>query len=270
MTTLDAATVADINALAEYLSDAQLLDFSTSQSVDCIILCASAVLHGAETLFGALSQRPSLTKCLVLCGGIGHSTQLMRDAIEKHPVYSRIISNLQSLPEARMLEMILDEFFDRSRITEAGCKILVEDESTNCGQNASFSRRILDQAGCRAIESCMVIQDPTMMRRTKASFEKIYYDASSPVFIISCPVFVPQVQLSHSGSLTYNTPLEPSALWEQSRFLGLIMGEVPRLRDDENGYGPSGRGFISHVDIPIDVEMAWSRLSKKLETLRRL
>lgn len=163
-----------------------------------------------------------------------------------------------------MLEMILDKFFDRSRITEAGCRILVEDQSTNCGQNASFSRRILDQAGYRAIENCMVVQDPTMMRRTKASFEKVYEDAPSPVSIISCPVFVPQVRLSHSGLLEYNTSVEPSGLWELSRFLGLIMGEVPRLRDDENGYGPSGRGFVSHVDIPIDIEMGWSRLTKKL------
>lgn len=270
MTTFDAAAVADINALAEFLSDAQLLDFSTSQSVDCIVLCASAVLHGAETLFNALSQRPSLTKCLVLCGGIGHSTQLMRDAIEKHPVYSRISDYVQSLPEARILEMILDEFFDRSRITEAGCKVLVEDESTNCGQNASFSRRILDQAGYGAIETCVVVQDPTMMRRTRASFEKVYEDARSSVSIISCHAFVPRVRLSHDGLLEYNTSVEPSRLWEQSRFLGLIMGEIPRLRDDENGYGPRGRDFITHVEVPIDIEMAWSRLTKKLEALRRL
>ena len=37
-------------------------------------------------------------------------------------------------------------------------------------------------------------------------------------------------------------------------------GEVPRLRDDEQGYGPRGRGFIAHVDVPDDVEAAHASL----------
>jgi len=35
------------------------------------------------------------------------------------------------------------------------------------------------------------------------------------------------------------------------------MGEVPRLRDDEQGYGPRGRNFIVHVDFPAEIEAAW-------------
>lgn len=27
-------------------------------------------------------------------------------------------------------------------------------------------------------------------------------------------------------------------------------GEIPRLRDDVNGYGPKGKKFIAHVNIP--------------------
>jgi hypothetical protein len=38
------------------------------------------------------------------------------------------------------------------------------------------------------------------------------------------------------------------------------MGEVPRLRDDRHGYGPAGQGFIAHVDIPENVEKAFSEL----------
>ncbi|MGT9855229.1 YdcF family protein, partial [Citrobacter freundii complex sp. 2025EL-00205] len=40
----------------------------------------------------------------------------------------------------------------------------------------------------------------------------------------------------------------------------LITGELPRLRDDATGYGPCGRDFIAHVDIPQDVEQAWLQL----------
>jgi hypothetical protein len=38
------------------------------------------------------------------------------------------------------------------------------------------------------------------------------------------------------------------------------MGEIPRLRDDKEGYGPRGKGFIVHVDIPDEVEEAWRRV----------
>lgn len=268
MAAFDADTVADINVVANFVSDAQLEDLSSAPPLDCIVLCASAVLYGAEEVFDALSCRPSLTKCLVLCGGIGHSTQLMHDAIKRHPRYSKIAQDVQNLPEARMLEKILDEFFVRSEMTKEGCEILIEDQSTNCGQNASCSRGILDQAGFQGINTCLIVQDPTMMRRTRASFERVYEDATIPVSFINCPGWVPQVRLSRSSLLEYDTVVEPSGLWDQSRFLELIMGEIPRLRDDESGYGPRGKGFISHVDVPCEVELAWSQLVERLKISR--
>lgn len=41
--------------------------------------------------------------------------------------------------------------------------------------------------------------------------------------------------------------------WKESRFLSLVLGEMQRLRNDERGYGPRGRGFIPAVKIPQDV-----------------
>ena len=38
------------------------------------------------------------------------------------------------------------------------------------------------------------------------------------------------------------------------------MGEVPRLRDDGEGYGPRGRGFQAHVDVPAGVVAAYAAL----------
>ncbi|KAJ5375050.1 hypothetical protein N7517_007056 [Penicillium concentricum] len=252
--------IADINLLSGFLSDNQLQNLSTASPVDCIVICASAVLHSTEVLFKTLQQRPSLTRALVLCGGIGHSTELLYDAVKSHSVFSRIADEIQGLPEAKVLERILDEFFDRSLITKEGCQILLEPRSTNCGQNASFSRKVLDEAGFQAPATCIIIQDPTMMLRTRASFEKAYEGIRSPISVISCPVFVPQVQLSLDGVLEYSDILPPSELWSQSRFMDLIMGEIPRLRDDKDGYGPQGRGFIAHVDVPSHIEAAWSRL----------
>ena len=38
------------------------------------------------------------------------------------------------------------------------------------------------------------------------------------------------------------------------------MGEIPRLTDDADGYGPRGKNFIAHVDIPTEVRAAHAAL----------
>ena len=42
----------------------------------------------------------------------------------------------------------------------------------------------------------------------------------------------------------------------------LKMSEIPRLIDDENGYGPRGIGYIAHIDIPEDVKNAFLSLKQ--------
>lgn len=54
----------------------------------------------------------------------------------------------------------------------------------------------------------------------------------------------------------------PEELWQMDRFLDLVTGEIPRLRDDADGYGPQGKAFIPHVDIPPEVEEAYARVRK--------
>lgn len=254
------ASAEDMNLVAEYLGDRRIQDLSSSPSVDCIVICASAILYQAEHLFQVLQDRPSLSKCLVLCGGVGHSTHFMYEAVAQHPRFSQIAQDIHGLPEARVLERILDTFFDRSAITDGGCMILVEDKSTNCGLNASLSRKILDAAGFHNLKTCIIIQDPTMMLRTKASFQKAYEDSLSSPSFISCPIIVPHMQRTEGSGLKYQTLPLGNAWWPLDRFLELIVGEVPRLRDDENGYGPRGKRFIPHVEVPEHVEEAWSRL----------
>lgn len=39
-------------------------------------------------------------------------------------------------------------------------------------------------------------------------------------------------------------------MWEVDQYVQLLMGEIPRLTDDQNGYEQEGKNFISHVDIP--------------------
>ncbi|KAL4741423.1 hypothetical protein BDV11DRAFT_183065 [Aspergillus similis] len=263
-------TVADINFLAGYLSNPQLQleDLPSSPPVDCIVICASMILHQAEALFQALQENPFLTKALVLCGGVGHSTQYIYEAVAQHSRFSSISKDIQRLPEARVLERILDTFFDRAVITSQGCRILIEDRSTNCGENALFNRRVLDDAGLQNLRRCILIQDPTMMRRTVASFQKTYEERTEMPLFLSCPLFVPQVERSVEpvGNLRYT--VSEGGLWPLERFISLILGEIPRLRDDEDGYGPRGRDFIPHVEVPVDIEAAWTRLRASFDTRR--
>ena len=53
------------------------------------------------------------------------------------------------------------------------------------------------------------------------------------------------------------------------RYVSLLLGEIQRLTDDENGYGPKGADFIAHVDIPEGVQAAYRQLSGVYENLIR-
>ena len=39
------------------------------------------------------------------------------------------------------------------------------------------------------------------------------------------------------GTLIYENA--PDGMWDMERYVTLLMGEIPRLTDDKNGYGPN-------------------------------
>lgn len=261
----------DVNLLATFLAhrEVDVESLKTQEPVDCIVICASAVLSQAMQLFHALKSRPSLTKTLVLVGGIGHSTSLIYGAVARHPQYSTIHARIAGLPEAQVLREMLQSFFSLPGHETGGPQVLVEDKSTNCGANAFETRKMLDEAGVTGIKTCIVVQDPTMSLRTVASFEKAFEDLPPlrrPHFL-ACPIVVPEVH-AVDGQLEY--VLDPAAdlraedLWEMKRLCELLVGEITRLKDDENGYGPKGKGFIGHVDVPVETEAAANRVRSSL------
>ncbi|EPE31356.1 hypothetical protein GLAREA_12659 [Glarea lozoyensis ATCC 20868] len=255
-------TTTDINTLSHFLAHPQITSLDTCDPVDCIVICASSVLYQATTLFETLQSRADLTTTLVLCGGIGHSTKLIWEAVARHPIYSAIADQINGIPEARVLELIMKRFYPG---IEGRVKVLVEDQSTNCGANAYECRKVLENAGAEMPKTCVVIQDPTMSLRTHASFVHTFRDLPNPPTFLSCPVFVPRVRNSDLGGeeVVFDVSgVESEELWEMDRFLELLVGEIPRLRDDEGGYGPRGRGFIGHVDVPGEVEGAWGRVRR--------
>ncbi|MGV8984091.1 hypothetical protein [Clostridium sp.] len=95
-----------------------------------------------------------------------------------------------------------------------------------------------------------------MQLRTHASFLK-QWNEEETLFISYSP-FIPQLKVSEKSDGYLNSDIP--GLWAKDRFIDLIMGEIPRLSDDANRYGPKGKGFISHVDIPKEVLNSYQRL----------
>ncbi|KAF6843360.1 duf218 domain protein [Colletotrichum musicola] len=316
-----AALAEAINTLSSFLADekitgvdslnnfSQSLPTSTQQDgpqpVDAIVFCASSVLSLADVVFSAFAEDSDLridmrrtNTVLVLCGGIGHSTPFMYDAVARHPTYPSMHGDVQGEPEARILQLIAERWYG-IRALSAGSEgaimtgndtgrllVVVEDKSTNCGENASKSREILERCGVSAPRSIVVVQDPTMSKRTVATFEKVYSDhGDAAPRVISWPTFTPKVilksespveedkepmdqepmdQIEHLGYDGQDTTTGSHDLWNMKRLVDLLMGEIPRLRDDSNGYGPKGKNFLVHVDIPENVEKAWRYLDSLL------
>ena len=97
-----------------------------------------------------------------------------------------------------------------------------------------------------------------MQRRTLESFKHAWRDEKTK--FISFAPFVPRIG-TRADALCF-TDAAHEDLHSIGHLLELVMGEIPRLRDDEHGYGPRGTGFFGHVDIPKAVEAAFGRLLK--------
>jgi uncharacterized SAM-binding protein YcdF (DUF218 family) len=133
--------------------------------------------------------------------------------------------------------------------------IEVEDQSANCGENAEFTRRHLRgqqaDAGQRVQSktTLLLVQDPTMQRRTHASFVRAFSGTGTELISFAPPIGTPP--------------------WSKQRYISLVLGELRRLHDTPEGYGPCGRNYIDHIDIPHDVLLAYRNVAEAFPELVR-
>lgn len=160
---------------------------------------------------------------VVLVGGVGHTTDALRAVLRGGG------HEADAATEADLMATYL-------RDVHGLADLLVERESTNCGNNVTLARDVVARAGLRP-RSVALVQDPTMQRRMDA-VARLVWDTIEVV----------------------NRPGPDSRGWPLRRWVALVMGEVPRLRDDAEGYGPRGRGYLAHVDVPEEVRAAHARL----------
>jgi len=207
--------------------------------VDLIVLMGSAVLESVEA--AAELYHADRAPRILVSGGIGHSTHHLGEAASRRGLEVETTGR----PESHIFRELLI-----SRYDVPPAAIAVEDQSSNCGENADFSRRMIDRPG-----RLLLIQDPTMQRRTHACFERSFRDLPGTRLISRAPL-IPHIGPEHVSS----GPDLPE-IWSRKRFTSLLLGEIRRLRDDADGYGPRGRNFIDHVDIPEHVLAAYERVA---------
>lgn len=96
-----------------------------------------------------------------------------------------------------------------------------------------------------------------MQRRTMATFARVWQGATTPPQWLSFPGCSPVLEQT-DGQLGFAGG--GAGLWPVTRYLALLLGELPRLQDSPEGYGPRGKDFISHVTFPPAILDAWRQL----------
>jgi len=205
---------ARIRALAETIWRYHHLNHQLSPADAILVLCShdTVVAKRAAELF-----LQGLAPLLILAGGLGTVTR-----------------QLWSEPEA-------DQF---ARIAAAmgvpDDRILIENRSTNTGENVAFTRALLAARAIEA-ESFIVVQKPYMERRSYATFRKVWPEKR---------VIVTSPQESMDDYLRRYSHAALSA----DDVISIMVGDLQRIR-----LYPA-KGFQIHQDIPDDVWQAYEQL----------
>ena len=253
---VDERTVSSINTLVRFCArrDVPALTREALRSVavapaDVAILFGGTIVAGADVLAGAM--REQVASRYMIVGGQGHTTGALRRSLRQRTGWQ----DAGSGTEAALLDRYLRE-------RHGLAADLLEHDSTNCGSNARNAVALL-RARRLPHGRLILIQDATMQQRIHAAF-RLHADPTAQ--LISYASHQTTVTLT-GGRLAYPAP--PEGMWPVDRYLTLLMGEVPRLTDDASGYGPAGRGYIAHVDVPPQVRRAYTHLRQTTDFATR-
>lgn len=249
-----AVATPDLEVIGRFLARRDLGSLDPAdlrRSFDVLVLCGSAVPATVE--LAARAFHDNVTPQVLVTGGVGHSTPYLAEAVSAHPVWHDV--GTAGRPEAAIIAEVL-----RRHLGVAPDAVVCEDQATNCGENAELSLRIL--ADRPDVRSILLVQDPTMQRRTHAGVDHHQRLLGTTFEVVSQAPFAPVVRPDGVGDE------EGPPAWTLDRFTALALGEIRRLHDDEHGYGPRGAGFLDHVDVPDDVVAAADRVAQAFPNLR--
>lgn len=253
--------VSDLNELIRFLAYRNIAELSKEafenkygkKKIETLVLAGNGLPYTSEVI--ANSYRQGLVDKIILTGGVGHTTDLLRKLMANHPIYQKIDATNKS--EAELFQEMLVQYE-----SIPATAIFIETTSTNGGENAMEARKVIESV-MEVPEEILLIQDPTMQRRADACFRKYFANTK----IINYAPFIPLVE--KKGMEVCFKETKGVTHWEMPRFLSLVMGEFPRLADTPEGYGPNGQKFQAYVKIPYSVEAAYLRIKERYPTVGR-
>jgi uncharacterized SAM-binding protein YcdF (DUF218 family) len=203
-----------IRELAEKLWHYHQLNHEVTAADAIMVLCShdKAVAERGAQLFLA-----GLAPLLIFSGGLG--------AITRH---------LWSEPEADQFAAIA------IAMGVPPASILIENRSTNTGENVLFTRRLLAERGSDP-RTFIVVQKPYMERRSYATFQKVW--PGKALMVTS-----PKVSFDDYLSKYSNETLTPDDV------ISIMVGDLQRIR-----LYPA-KGFQIEQEIPDDVWAAFEEL----------
>lgn len=231
------------------LTSEQLQEKYGIKKADVLVLFGGSIIYGGDVLAEAMKN--GVAKKYIIVGGVGHTTEALRKKFRKEMPQL----NVDDLSEAEIFKNYIKLKYKLE-------PDLLESKSTNCGNNITYLLDLLKESGL-SYKSIILLQDSTMQRRMEAGLRK-YIDKN--IDIINYAVYSVNVVVKN-GRLSYERSI--LGMWDLEKYMSLLMGEIQRLSDNENGYGPKGKNFIEHVEIPIEVKKAYDELCVNYANLVR-
>ncbi len=134
---LSAATLAAANQVGAWLAQDDLAMLPALPQVDVVVLAGNAVIPTIDAACRLAAEREVP---LLISGGVGHSTNYLYEAVRQDTRYRML--PVVGRPEAHVLADIAHDYWQIPR-----SRLVVEDQSTNCGENARFTRTTLENRG---------------------------------------------------------------------------------------------------------------------------
>jgi uncharacterized SAM-binding protein YcdF (DUF218 family) len=203
-----------IHGLVETLWDYHHLDHQLSQADAILVLCSHDTVVAAR---GAELFLQRWAPLLIFAGGLGAITR-----------------RLWHEPEADQFAGIAIE------MGVPADRILIENRSTNTGENVLFTRRLLAEKGLDP-DTFIVVQKPYMERRSYATFRQVWPEKQ-------VRVTSPRVSFDQYVHDCSHETLTPDDV------IGIMVGDLQRIRQYP------AKGFQIHQDIPEDVWRAYEEL----------
>lgn len=246
---MDRKIADDLNILGNFLGERDVPDLTADNlrekynftAADVMVLFGGSILAGGDVF--ARGMRNAVARKYVIAGGAGHTTETLREKMKQ------VLSGIQvaGLTEAELFSAYLNCRYNLKAD-------FLECRSTNCGNNITYVLDLLKENNVN-FNSIILLQDASMQRRMGAVMRKYVPDK----VIINYAVYNAEIVVEN-GKPGFRNSI--AGMWDAERYITLLMGEIPRLSDNKDGYGPEGKNYLAHVDIPEKVISAFNELKK--------